>query len=56
VLIYGYGSAIGEVPQTGLAKEIGERAQSSAAVRITVGFIVIDSLDFSFGGMQLRAA
>jgi hypothetical protein len=34
----------------GLAKEIGERTHSSAAVRITVGFIVIDSLVFSFLG------
>jgi hypothetical protein len=41
---------------SGLAKEIGERTQSRAAVRITVGFMVIDSLGFSFLGMQLRAA
>jgi hypothetical protein len=38
------------------AKEFGERTHSSAAVRITVGFIVIDSLEFSFLGMQPRAA
>jgi hypothetical protein len=49
VLIYGYGSAIGEVPQTGLAEEFGESAHSNAAVRMRVVFIVIDSLKFSFG-------
>jgi hypothetical protein len=47
----------------GLAKEIGERTHSSAAVRIavgfmviSVGFMVIDSLELSFLGMQPRAA
>jgi hypothetical protein len=36
---------------SGLAKEMGERTQSSAAVRITVGFIVIDSLKFTFSAI-----
>jgi hypothetical protein len=47
----------------GLAWESGERTHSRAALRIAVGFIVIlfgfiviDSLEFSFLGMQLRAA
>jgi hypothetical protein len=35
---------------SGLAWEIGERTHSSAAVRITVGFIIIDSLAFIFLG------
>jgi hypothetical protein len=34
----------------GSAKEMDERAHSSAAVRIIVGFMVIDSLVFRFLG------
>jgi len=41
---------------SGLAWEIGDRTHSSAAVRIAVGFIVIDSLAFRFLEMRLRAA
>jgi hypothetical protein len=36
---------------SGLAEEIGERTHSSAAVRIAVGFIVIESLVFRFSGI-----